>query len=795
MIAYSDDDYTMLNYKDSASLFHTLYRINAIITQEVSTPQLGSNSVRVESNGDLTSSGSPYGGGEIYLQSKYCAINYKKNTAGFTIYKSADFKPQEKWAKIFPTRHYSTPIARMLKECPTSVVLMPNGSLATYEDSSLYGLEADYLAISNGELIGAFGVKSRHYMSLFYPTTENDIDYKALIDFCIKQGDGCEYTVAGEVTGLVATSAVKEETKRIRNLMRSYVALNVDYTKATAFAAPVSAAISQTAVVNSALNLNATRVYLQQREDALQKDEKVVAMIFELNQFIEMVVSCGVKNSFLEIINDEFADQTLLCLVDSDFQAILNHYNLIYNKVKAETAYAQFKLYAGQYLTAMERINSIMPNHVTQFVKDALAKTSLGDYARNLQGTLPAIMKVDNLNCPAPIGDGSDSGVIMTYALGVIQNYGDDAEGLDDPDADLETTEGVNTYTGYSDSQVKNSKLYGRCMAAQLEKFYDAIAKFKFNDRRVAIEQRTTTNGKRCGECPVDWKFGNYTPKHYKTHKLNTSGHARLEVKSLVIKNTSVTAEVKVHVGEAVEYDQAFPGEVEPLLRTCYSTIAAEANDRFPGCSISLGTLHTGRHQYGPVDLYQEWKASKNRDFWFTFHVTLSFPGFNYPTPIGDRAGITERLAKLGMVYNPVSEEVISKRMQKANHMISTVAANAAYEQVAYLFKQCADSYEYQPIGMFGSSYEGVVVHLADLGRVADISEEYINNIVTLISSIEDEFTRSRLVPYAEALKKAQADWKTQGRIYYATYDQVMNASPLTNVNAIRHYVLGGLSI
>lgn len=814
MICYSSGDFTLLNYVQGASSFKTLFRINSIKVEEVATPTLSSNYSRVNADGTQLSGGTPYGGGTIYLQASYCAINYEAGKGGFDIIKSANFLPSDLWARILPHRYYSTPVARMMGQAPKYMLLLDDGNITVMDDANFFGTEADYIGVNNGVMVGAFGVKARTFYGLPLPYTDDPNHWKAIARYLFYQGERGVYTQAPAVPGLVMTKDVKTEALRCRDLMRKYEKFDVDYEKATAFAAPLSLSLSKAAVVNSGLSRPNAVMYLSQKEQ-LGEDisNSVVGVVLDTFLLQDCLTKDGISNSLIEWIRFNLAPNDMVVLIDGDFQQILNTYNLEYWKKKGEASYAALHANNGYMKTAIDKINSQLNSHTCEAVKQILRQKgedlALMADVFSSEITLQAVYNDDYVKtCPQPSTDPAQVSKIVANLGNFVYQYGDDSS-LPDGDFDPETAQAVNNLKNLD---LKQSHMFSRYLLSAVTKVAAKVVEMS-PDTLERTHEAKYINKDRAGEIEgLAWMFSQHKRgdcDKYSTHAAIGQGQLLKEYRSVVLKQSSL--QVNIRLKTTAKYDQTCHG---PHMTAFKDTVIKPAMDDFvnaimPGATWAVIGEFAGKKRFPKLCWFYDHDVwSDNQDFYVDVMITIpisplveitmvkrDFSDYNGNASVILSTGYQFLLNNGYHVDCAAAEQRASNAQQRLARCIDKVAAKAAYETCAYLFESLKDAYQYKPVAMLGTDFSGVPVFLEDVGRIASIDENYVATMTSLIQGIQDEATRDALAPFVSELKNAATAWKTQGKIYYIDYDTLMNAERVVDKFAIRHYVLGAFEL
>lgn len=794
MIVFNQDDYSFINYKDQINELTTLYKVNKITISNVDAPDLGTNYVMIWKTGKTLTSGSPKPGGKIYLQNEYAAIAYDDSRV-FEIVYSKGYRYDSKFLQLKPTEHMSTPMARALLKKPNQLAFVNGGVLATYDDALLDGLQADYIAMDQGDVLAAFDVKEQTYYGLPYPVENKEVDLCALGNSIKEQ---LTYQVGPAVQGLKKNSTLDAHISELRSAMYRYQRLDIDYTIATAYAKPVSSAFNENGVVNSALTLANARQYLTDKELAHEPLEGVLYGFVMNNDVFDHIIKQGINADDMlnYIYKDTQCHVNTVVLLNSEFQEIINYYNLMYNKNKEDAACTALKRLQGD-LTMLESTFNKYIDIDSKAIIETFFKSKPGFENASVSSeakfsvTIPDLKVLNEMGI-VPTPDGSNAQKYVAKAQELIGKFSHDStltkEQLDSA-GESESSEGF-------DLPFIN---------------LDIVEKDRFNSYQYALAYTALCEviNAKLESLPVMSATIQADYKHNQSHDrwnnpftkgitINCFPEAlRFSADSFVIRQDGIYVNAKIRAPKYDSWLSYFQSEWENALKEDVRKALEQMG--FQDINFAGFNYDVGAGKGIAYGLCQMWEASRDFlegqvnfkkcefDLKFSMKVPIGFQTQNVP--------ISNDMKTVPRVFTFDSGAKIAKadllRTEFAN-AVAKYAASAAYEICKPLFQNCKDNYQYIAIGSQGQTYDGVAVALSDLAKICAVDEKYIITLTTLIDEIPDQALKDALNTFRNQIQSIKASWRSVNPVYYVTKTDLEKAVPVTDTNAIIHYLFGG---
>lgn len=795
MIVYNESSYSFVNYKDQVNELTTLYKVNKITIENVNSPDLGTDYVIIWQSGNTSTSGSPKPGGKIYLQNEYVAIVYD-NSRVFEIVYSKGYRYNEKFLQVKPNAHMSTPMARALLKIPRQLAFVNGGSLAVYDDALLDGLDADYIAIDDGDVLAAFDVKEQVYYGLPFPIGLNHVDLCALGNSFKEQN---MYQVGPSVQGLMKNATLDTHIQSLRNAMYNYQRLDIDYTIATSYAKPVSSAFNENGVVNSALTLTCARQYLKDKELSGEPLTDLLYGFVMNNDVFDNILKRGINaDDILQYIyTDTLCHVDTIVLLNSEFQEILNYYNLMYNKNKEDAAVAALKRLQAD-LTSLESVVNKYIDIDSKAIIENDFKSRPGYSGIHITNEARFSIAIPDLKVLNEMGivstpDGSNASLYTSTAASLIGKFAHDSI-LTSEDIDNAAAGGE---AGNFNLPFINLDIIGadRFNSYQYAKAYAALCD--------VIQAKLDSIPKIAAEFD-----SNYTQsqEHDRWNNPFTKGitircfpdKLIFSARSLTIRQDGIYVDAKIRIPKYDAWLTYYKGQWEQALKNDTRNVFSEIG--FQEINFAGFNYDVGAGKGVAYGICNGWDASKEFiqgnvcfkkceiDMNFSMKIPLSFQTQN--VPIKDQMETIPSVFKFDSAAKLAKAEVLKTKFPDA---VAKFAAAAAYEICKPLFQNCKDNYEYIAIGSQGATYDGVAVAMSDLAKICAIDESYINTLTTLIDEIPDKTLRDALNSFRSSLQSVKAAWKSTNPVYYLTRADLAKAVPVTDTNAIIHYLFGGI--
>lgn len=810
MIAYTEQDYTFLNYKDSVQSLTPLFKIVGYKKEHIEIPTLSDNSIIVWNTGKTVSTGNPYPGGRIYLQNDYAAIDYDKNKVGFELVISMGFKPNEKYTQILPTKNYSTALSRILCVPPTKLIFVKGGVIAEYPDAIVNGISADYIALDSGEPFAAFNVHSRTYPCLPFPNSLNTLKKLAFISRVYTSAENAMYHTVNAVDGLKTSPELKSYIQTCRQQMLQYESLDIDVNKACSFAAPVSDALLTDGLIFSALSTPIARAYISDKEELKQDPSKdFCGLVLKEDHLVELICNPPEDfNSLFEYVKGaQYLPAGAMILLNSEFNSILALYNDTYRKyqkIAAMSALKRMKSDAAQALNLLiEKSPSVIQDIFDKYkntkgfeiMKGASLSTEAKFSAYDYMSPKLSVLSWD------PDNKEEDANIYKGYLSEYIDFLGNDCQLTDEefdalantPMDDAEEAFAIELiHLGLLKDDSPDSILRIRLIATLINNVSGIL-------KRIAqLSKAKTINTSGCVYTRED--RGRYFPRLNKNLDIKMFGDApfHLSIKKITITN-SVTLIDYVASCDSIDMDmRKWMDDVKNRLTQEFRdkitigdlTVNLTLSDSICGCSTQAW------NNVRTFDRAKNWDGQYITTYVSGTITVLNTIGAINLTTVSDainndelRVYYPEAIQKL--TDNAIRVEQIKKKMSS---VIDIFASNVAYELVGYLFESCKDNYEFEALGVIGTSYDGIPVLITELAYVSGVSVEYVNGILRLIDeSPMDDTLRNKLGAFRQSLLKASAVYQTAKPIYYLTKDSVNSAGKSANINAFYHYLYGAI--
>jgi len=240
VISVTKGTFTHENYAQTAFDIENYYQIFKIVKKDCSMASLGltRDTVRIKFGEDFAFSCKdwqysvgdirPYGA--ILLGSDFSAIVYSKDMAktlwdgysrsnvGFVVQIAPKPFKGEVAARVFPTKHFSNPFSRLYGMIPTGVLALDDMVIASYDGEPVYKcVNADHICYSGISLLGAFDVKESYAPCLFLP---DSVEYTKADWIATAANALSVNSTVGKVPGVegfVTSGFPSDEVKALRN--------------------------------------------------------------------------------------------------------------------------------------------------------------------------------------------------------------------------------------------------------------------------------------------------------------------------------------------------------------------------------------------------------------------------------------------------------------------------------------------------------------------------------------------------------------------------------------------------
>lgn len=770
MIVFNQGQYNFINYKDQVEPFKTLFGIKKIEKLEKPMPDVGNNCVVIYSSGEVHTAGAPYPGGIIYLQKDYVAINYSSDNVGFTVCVSNDYKYCDHYANIIPVRHQCTPLARGLKQTPSSFAFVKSGCLSMMADSHINGAQASFVAIEDGEVIGLFDVKAQHYPGLPMPLT-SDLDQIITCANMLRKGTEGTFELGQPVTGLLKTPEIEGHITDLRSAVSQYKELSIDFDIASSFMMPASDADVVNGVVSSCLSKLIAKDYIkEQLESGQPVKDNISQVILDNDSILAFLQKDKFEDSLFDFINNDTFVESMVVVLTTEFQKILEHYNLIYLKTKEEVAHGALVSLKADLIQAGE----ILGNKATEYFREksrTIIRSKKGfnnvdlsvDFRLFVKPTVLSELEAIDMT---PTNDGSKAALFTETCERIVRGFSHGSVLRPGQDIDMK---GKPPFINIKDLESFN--LDNKIVATTIQKvdeYCDALARSIPDLPDVNLEYRVNMNKRsRLGDCALksEWFI-----------TINPSA-----VKFNVIRATVINGETHARVQAIVpEFDSdvdsiagGFANKMKDMLREHFQRMAGFKSFKYHCDSRD-------KFNRGWADIFRNYSQAKPyggspAQWRFEFDVVFACSKF---TTINLKVDETDQTIKLATYVTS---------------LIAQIAAQAAYDACKPMFEQLKENYEHQAIGFIGNGPDGIPCQISDLAYFAQVDEDYLNTLITLIDNIQDSYARNALLPFRNQISSAVAVWKTRKPIVYISKERVLSAAKVSDVNAISHYLYGGI--
>lgn len=808
MIAFSSGSYTFLNYVDNVNSLTLLFKIVEIINKHVEIPALGKNSVIVWNTGKVETSGSPYPGGVIYLQNDYVAIDYDENKIGFSLYFSKGYKYNDFYHQLLPTHHYSTPLSRLLMVPPEELIFVKGGIIGKYPAAVVNGVDADYIALDEGEAFAAFGVKERTYPCLPFPNNVNDIRKTAFIANVINKAEGCMYHKVGGVSGLKNSPEIKTYIEQCRTLMSQYEKFTVDINKASGFAAPVSDSLATDGLIFSALNPIVGKQYLNDKLELKQPINGLIpGLIFSEVDLLELMCNPVPDEDGLEnfILKYKYVPAGVTCLLNSEFNSILQLYNdtfIKYKKIASMSALKRMKSDVGIVLSKLKKIsNSVLRDIVLKWANtNANPLMSAGINVDSLcefitYDPYEAALSVLSWD---PDNKEEDASLYTSKITSYMEYLGHDCSITDEEFDALANTPADDAEEAFAIPLINTdavdnaqSVVRARLTASLLSQIIDGLMNINKNGV-VTTDSCVYTRE----------NMGRYFPRINKNLDIQMFGGANFNISYNKLTITNNCMVVNYHATcDSIDMDMrkwmdTCKTKITNAFRSVVGhgasdvTVSMYLSDSICGCSTKAW------NNTRTFDRAKDWKGR---------YITVHLVGqITYPIAVGtiNLPTISDAILNPNMsIYYPELIPILKEgdvNVQRVNKKVLSVidifASNVAYDLCGYLFEACKENYEFQAIGVLGTSYEGIPVLISELAYVSAITPDYVNGIIRLINeSPMDDVLRNNLAGFVNSLQKAVAIYANARPIYYLSKNSVLTAAKSDTNQAFYHYLYGAI--
>lgn len=803
MIVYNEGDYSFLNYKQSTDSLSTFFKITEVRIQHVESPRLGANSVIIYKEGKLLANGTPKAGGKIYLQNNYVAIDYD-DTTSFSLIYSNGYRPQGHYDQLLPTKHLSTPFSRVVLENPKHIVMLKGGSVSIHSDFPYMGTKADYISLMGSDPVALYGVKEHAYFHLPFPIDDDELKFITLGKFIFEDTSRLLNIVPG-VPGLIKNPKLTSHIASCREAMANWKAMDVNYKIATAFMAPVSSAYNYNAMINSALNVPNSRLYLKEQKDSGQDLSKLLAGIVLDESGLTHVIRSGIdKSNLLDyVFESSLLPENSMILLATEFQSLLEQYNLLYHKYREKGYIATLKSIKAMLVQADAICNQFLKADCDSYLEEAFKsisnyKHAMIDSQIDISVKNSSIATIDTLPLNET-SDGSNASILEGHVKNIMMANSHDCkltekdieDALKQPDQIKAL--GKLDFIGASSLDDRFSSMYYfRAFSASLSVLKEKIRAIPPIDEKWTVQHEE----------------GIVRPEAFgiKSRKIQMIGspgycwvnHIKCTAKTIDFQLTIKFDDLDCYLEKRwSSLYNGIKGTIRDMLQAMqyrnvnFGNTRRYVGDKWEGCQTRVETLCSGKDYTRAKDYAGPAGKTVSLEIDVSCSFSLDLDLTNLPLCTAENVIPSSEFSAID-TSGKMSNAEIKKSL--IVNCVNNYAAVAAFKILEPLFGQLSEFYEFQAIGSLGDNYNGVIVSINDLCKLGSVSESYINELVRLIDGIPSEEQRRALSGFRNQISGVNANFKNTEPIYILNSRDYLKGEAVTDVNAFPHYLLGAIN-